>query len=43
MFYDLLEKMMTFNPKKRITIAEILSHEVVKPFRKLEEEISCTK
>lgn len=37
MFADLLEKMTLFNPKKRITIDEILAHEVVKPFRKVEE------
>lgn len=35
MFIDLLMKMLTFNPKKRITIEEILSHEVVQPFRKV--------
>lgn len=39
MFVDLLQKMFIFNPKKRITIEEILSHEVVKPFHKVEEEV----
>lgn len=34
MFADLLQKMMTFNPKKRLTIEQILDHEVVQPFKK---------
>lgn len=37
MFIDLLQKMLVINPKKRITIEEILAHEVVKPFHKPEE------
>lgn len=39
MFIDLLQKMLIVNPKKRMTIEEILSHEVVKPFHKVEEEV----
>lgn len=35
--------MLIFNPKKRITIDEVLGHEVVKSFRKVEEEIVCKK
>ena len=42
-FKDLIEKMVTFNPYKRITIDQILNHEVVKAFHKPEEEISCNK
>jgi|JI10StandDraft_1071094.scaffolds.fasta_scaffold1103273_2 serine/threonine protein kinase len=34
-FVDLLEKMLIFNPKKRIDIDDILAHEIVKPFRKI--------
>jgi serine/threonine protein kinase len=36
-FKDLIEKMVVFNPYKRITIEEILNHEVVKAFHKPEE------
>lgn len=43
MFIDLLQKMLVINPKKRMTIEEILSHEVVKPFHKVEEEVECKK
>ena len=43
MFTDLLQKMLVTNPKKRITIEEILGHEVVKPFHKVEEEVECKK
>lgn len=42
-FGDMLEKMLSFNPKKRMTIDELLAHEVVKAFHKPEEEISCEK
>lgn len=35
-FSDLLQRMFTFNPNKRILIEQILSHEVVKQFRKVE-------
>lgn len=42
-YIDLLERMLIFNPKKRMTIEDILSHEVVKPFRKIEDEIVCRK
>jgi serine/threonine protein kinase len=37
MFLDLLQKMLTINPKRRITIEGMLAHEVVKPFHKPEE------
>lgn len=43
MYVDLLERMLVFNPSKRATVDEILSHELVKTFRKKEEEISCKK
>ena len=42
-FADLLGRMMAFNPAKRIGIEEILAHEIVKPFRKQEEEVECGK
>lgn len=42
-FADLLEKIIVFNPSKRLKIEEILSHEVVKAFHKPEEEITCNK
>lgn len=35
--------MIVFNPQKRITVEEILRHEVVKAFHKIEEEVSCDK
>lgn len=35
--------MLIFNPQKRITIEDILSHEVVKSFRKIEDETVCSK
>ena len=35
--------MIVFNPNKRLTIEEILNHEVVKAFHKPEEEIICKK
>lgn len=33
-YVDLLQRILVFNPKKRITIQEILEHEVVKEFHK---------
>lgn len=42
-FADLLERIIVFNPSKRMKIEEILNHEVVKAFHKPEEEISCSK
>jgi serine/threonine protein kinase len=42
-FIDLLQKILLFNPKKRITIDEILEHEIVREFHKPEQEISCDK
>ena len=34
LYKNLLDKMLIFNPKKRITIDEILKHELVKSFHK---------
>jgi len=42
-FRDIVERMIVFNPKKRITVEEILNHEAVKAFHKPEEEIACQK
>lgn len=42
-FADLLEKIIVFNPNKRLKIEEILNHDLVKAFHKPEEEISCNK
>jgi serine/threonine protein kinase len=33
-YVDLLTRMLAFNPRKRMTIEEILNHEVVKDFHK---------
>ncbi len=33
-FADLLERIIVFNPAKRLKIEEILNHEVVKAFHK---------
>jgi mitogen-activated protein kinase 15 len=43
LFLELIKRMTCFNPKERITIEEILSSEVVQPFRKREEEVECGK
>lgn len=40
-FCDLLSKIIVFNPRKRIGVQEILAHEIVKPFRKKDEEVQC--
>jgi serine/threonine protein kinase len=40
---DLIQRMLVFNPSKRITIQEILESEVVRQFKKGEEETICTK
>ena len=42
-YIDLLERMLTFNPSKRITVEEILNHDLVKSFRKKEEETVAKK
>lgn len=42
-FADLLEKIIVFNPSRRIKIDDILNHEVVKAFHKPEEETTCDK
>ena len=41
LFVDLLEKIVVFNPTKRLEIEDILNDEVVKAFHKLEKEIVC--
>ena len=40
---DLLEKMLTFNPKKRITIKECLEHPYFKELREPELEITASE
>lgn len=42
-FADLLERIIVFNPSRRMKIEEILNHEVVKAFHKPEEETTCDK
>jgi mitogen-activated protein kinase 15 len=42
-FIDLLERILVFNPTKRITIDEILNHEISKAFKKTEEITTCKK
>ena len=42
-YADLLEKMLVFNPSKRATVDDILNHDLVKSFRKKEEETVCKK
>lgn len=38
-FSDLLSRIIVFNPKKRMGVEDILAHEIVKPFRKKDEEV----
>jgi len=40
---DLLKKMLTFNPNKRITVLEALKHQYVKEFHNPDDEPSCNK
>ena len=40
---DFLRKLLTFNPKKRITVEEALEHPYVADFHNLEEEISINR
>jgi len=40
---DLLTKLLVFNPYKRITVEEALAHSFVRDFRKVEEEITCSR
>jgi mitogen-activated protein kinase 15 len=42
-FADLLERILVFNPSRRLKIEDILAHEVVKAFHKPEEETTCDK
>jgi mitogen-activated protein kinase 15 len=39
---DLIKGIMQFNPKKRMTIENILAHPLLKDFRKIEEEKVCS-
>lgn len=36
LYIDFLERILVFNPNKRMTVEEILEHELVKGFRKIE-------
>jgi mitogen-activated protein kinase 15 len=38
---DLLQKLLQFNPKKRITVEQALEHSFFKDVRNAEEEINC--
>lgn len=40
---DLLAKLLTFNPDKRITVEDALEHQYVSFFHRPEEEISCNR
>jgi len=40
---DLMEKMLAFNPNKRITVEEALDHEYFKSLRIKETEVKCDK
>jgi len=40
---DLVQKLLYFNPNKRITAEEALAHPYIEQFHNMEEEISCTK
>ena len=42
-FGDMLQKMLSFSPRRRMTIDQLLNHELVKAFHKPEEEVSCEK
>lgn len=39
---DLIRGIMRFNPRKRMTIEEILAHPLLKDFRKVDEEKTCS-
>ena len=38
---DLLEKLLAFNPVKRITVKEALKHLYLKPYHNLEDELTA--
>jgi hypothetical protein len=40
---DLLQRLLAFNPKKRITASEALSHAYVRPFRDRDTELSLSR
>jgi len=40
---DLLKKMLTFNPSKRITIEQALKHPYLKDFHNPDDEPKCNK
>lgn len=40
---DLLQKILVFNPKKRISVEEALEHSFFKEVRNVEEEVNCSK
>ena len=40
---DLLQKLLQFNPSKRLTAEEALKHDYVKLFHKPEDEPDCSK
>ncbi len=41
MAMDLLSKLLVFNPDERLTVEEVLEHEYLKEFHKIEDEINC--
>jgi mitogen-activated protein kinase 15 len=40
---DLIKKLLSFNPKNRLTVEQALEHPYVKDFHSPEEEISCNR
>jgi serine/threonine protein kinase len=39
--FDLLKKLLQFNPDKRLTVDQALEHPYFKEFRNIDEEIIC--